>query len=114
MSNAACDVAELIQAKAILAPTFSGRTPSALAHLRPRRPIIALSHNRHVLRKLALEWGVIPLEMPSCPNIDTLWQRSIEIVRSAGLVERGDRVVITAGTAVNVADSTNVIKVEEL
>ena len=114
MSNAACDVAELIQAKAILAPTFSGRTPSALAHLRPHRPIIALSHNRYVLRRLALEWGVIPLEMPSCPNIDTLWQRSIEIVRSAGLVERGDRVVITAGTAVNVADSTNVIKVEEV
>ena len=114
MSNAACDVAELLQAKAILAPTFSGRTPSALAHLRPRRPIIALSHNRHVLRKLALEWGVIPLEMPSCPNIDALWRRSIEIARSAGLVRRGDRVVITAGTAVNVAGSTNVIKVEEI
>ncbi|MGD0273253.1 MAG: pyruvate kinase [Gaiellaceae bacterium] len=114
MSNAACDVAELLQARAILAPTFSGRTCSALACLRPRRPIIALSHNRHVLQRLALEWGVIPLEMTSCPNIDTLWQRSIEIVRSAGLVERGDRVVITAGTAVNVAGSTNVIKVEEI
>jgi pyruvate kinase len=114
MSNAACDVAELLQAKAILAPTFSGRTSSTLAHLRPRRPVIALSHNRRVLGKLALEWGVIPLEMPSCPNIETLWQRSIDIARSAGLVDRGDRVVITGGTAVNVADSTNVIKVEEV
>jgi pyruvate kinase len=114
ISNAACDVAELLQAKAILAPTFSGRTPAALARLRPQRPIIALSHNRHILRRLVLEWGVIPLEIPSCPNVDTLWRRSIEVARSHGLVERGDRVVITGGTAVNVAASTNVIKVEEI
>ncbi|MGD0167128.1 MAG: pyruvate kinase [Gaiellaceae bacterium] len=114
MSNAACDVAELLQATAILAPTFSGRTPSALARLRPRRPIVALSHNRHVLQKLALEWGVIPLEIPPCPNIDTLWRRSIETARAVGLVSSGDRVVITAGTAVNIAGSTNVIKVEEV
>lgn len=114
ISNAACDVAELLQAKAILAPTFSGRTSAALARLRPQRPIIALSRNRHILRRLALEWGVIPLEILSCPNVDTLWRRSIEVARSHGLVERGDRVVITGGTAVNVADSTNVIKVEEI
>ena len=36
MSNAACDVAELLHATAILAPTFSGTTSSALAHLRPQ------------------------------------------------------------------------------
>jgi pyruvate kinase len=36
------------------------------------------------------------------------------VARSHGLIERGDRVVITGGTAVNVADSTNVIKVEEI
>jgi pyruvate kinase len=114
MSNAACDVAELLQAKAILAPTFSGRTSAALARLRPHRPIVALSHNQHILRRLALEWGVIPLEIPPCPNIDTLWWRSVEVARSHGLVQRGDRVVITGGTAVNVANSTNVIKVEEI
>jgi pyruvate kinase len=114
MSNAACDVAELLQAEAILAPTFSGGTPAELARLRPRRPIVALSHNRHVLRRLALEWGVVPLEIPACPNVDTLWQRSLAAARAAGLVKRGDRVVITAGTAVNVPGSTNVIKVEEI
>jgi pyruvate kinase len=33
-------------------------------------------------------------------------------VRASGLVTEGDRVVITAGTAVNIPGSTNVIKVE--
>jgi pyruvate kinase len=45
MSNAACDIAEALEAKAILVPTFTGRTASAVARLRPRRPIIGLTHH---------------------------------------------------------------------
>jgi pyruvate kinase len=44
--------------------------------------------------------------------VEELWDRSVEAARESGVVEPGDRVVITAGTAVNVAGSTNVIKVE--
>jgi pyruvate kinase len=112
MSNAACDVAEVLQATAMLVPTFSGRTASAVARLRPRRPIVALSHNPSVLRRLALEWGVTPLPIDPSPDIERLWQASVEAAVAAGLVERGERVVITAGTAVNQPGSTNVIKVE--
>ena len=39
MSNAACDLAEALGAAAILVPTFTGRTASAVSRLRPRRPI---------------------------------------------------------------------------
>src|SRR5439155_1460314 len=38
MSNAACDVAEVLQASALLVPTYTGRTVSVVARLRPRRP----------------------------------------------------------------------------
>ena len=41
-----------------------------------------------------------------------LWEVSLDAVRESGLVVEGDRVVITAGTAVNIPGSTNVIKVE--
>src|ERR671936_8019 len=44
-SNAACDLAEAIGAKALLVPTFSGRTASAVARLRPRRPVLGLTHH---------------------------------------------------------------------
>jgi hypothetical protein len=37
---------------------------------------------------------------------------SFVAARDAGLIEPGDRVVITAGTAVNIPGSTNVIKVD--
>ena len=64
MSNAACDIAEALSAKAILVPTFTGRTASAVARLRPRRPIVALTHKPESLRHMALEWGVTPLADP--------------------------------------------------
>jgi pyruvate kinase len=112
MSNAACDLAETLGATAILVPTFSGKTASAVARLRPRRPVVGLTHHRYALQQMALEWGVIPLEIPECENVEDLWSRSLEAVRRTGIVAAGERVVITAGTAVNIPGTTNVIKVE--
>ena len=112
MSNAACDLAEALGAKAILVPTFTGRTASAVARLRPRRPIVALTHVVTSLQHMAIEWGVTPLEIPESTDVDDLWRRSIETARDAGIVDTGDRVVLTAGTAVNIPGSTNVIKVD--
>src|SRR5881394_2953662 len=112
MSNGACDLAEVLQAAAILVPTFSGRTASAVARLRPRRPVLGLTHHEYAWRQMAIEWGVIPLRIPECADVEELWERSLDAARESGVVESGDRVVITAGTAVNIAGSTNVIKVE--
>jgi len=112
MSNAACDLAEALRAAAILVPTFTGRTASAVARLRPRRPIVAFTHVDWAMRQLALEWGVTPLLINECTDVEDLWSTSIDAARDAGLVEIGDRVVITAGTAVNIPGSTNVIKVD--
>jgi pyruvate kinase len=112
MSNAACDLAEALHARAILVPTFTGRTASAVARLRPRRPIVGLSHHRTALQQMALEWGVTPALMPETENVEDLWTRSLEAARKAGAVDPGDRVVLTAGTAVNLPGSTNVIKVD--
>jgi pyruvate kinase len=112
MSNAACDLAEALGAKAILVPTFTGRTASAVARLRPRRPVVALTHVVTSLQHMAIEWGVTPLAIEEASDVDDLWRRSIDAAREAGVVEPGDRVVLTAGTAVNIPGSTNVIKVD--
>jgi pyruvate kinase len=112
MSNAACDIAEVLGAVAILVPTYSGRTASAVARHRPQRPIIAVTHKRYAVQQLALEWGVVSAEIEECRDVEDLWARSLEAARETGLVQPGDRVVITAGTAVNVPGTTNVIKVE--
>ncbi len=112
MSNGACDLAEALGAAAILVPTFSGRTASAVARLRPQRPILGLTHQRYSVQQMALEWGVTPILIPECTDVEDLWKRSLDAARESGLVHEGDRVVITAGTAVNIPGSTNVIKVD--
>jgi len=112
MSNAACDLAESLGARALLVPTFTGRTASAVARLRPRRPILGLTHMQWSVRQMAIEWGVTPILIPETSDVEDLWAVSIRTAREAGLVDEGDTVVITAGTAVNIPGSTNVIKVE--
>jgi pyruvate kinase len=112
MSNAACDLAEALGASALLVPTFTGRTASAVARLRPRRPVVGLTHKRWSVQQMAIEWGVTPIWIPEAANVEDLWSRSIDAAKDAGLVESGDTVVITAGTAVNIPGSTNVIKVD--
>jgi pyruvate kinase len=112
MSNAACDIAEALEARALLVPTFTGRTASAVARLRPRRPIIGLTHHKHSLQHMALEWGVTPVSIAEAADVEELWAVSLAAAKRTGIVEVGDRVVLTAGTAVNIPGSTNVIKVE--
>jgi pyruvate kinase len=110
MSNAACDLAETLGAKAILVPTFTGRTASVVARLRPRRPVIGLSHHGHALQHMALEWGVTPVRMPEAADVEELWASSLESGRETGLLDEGDLVVLTAGTAVNIPGTTDMIK----
>jgi pyruvate kinase len=112
LSNAACDIAEVLRATAIVVPTFSGRTASAVARLRPRRPIAAITHRETSAQQMALEWGVVPIVIPEASDVEDLWRRSLAAAREAGVVESGDRVVIAAGTHVNVAGTTNLIRVD--
>jgi pyruvate kinase len=112
MSNAACDLAETLGASAILVPTFTGRTASAVARLRPRRTIVGLSHHQTAVQQMALEWGVTPVLMPQTDDVEDLWTRALESAVASGVIDAGDRVVTTAGTAVNLPGSTNVIKVD--
>jgi pyruvate kinase len=50
--------------------------------------------------------------IPECENFDALLQESLQAARGSGLVDEGGRVVIAAGTAVNLPGTTNLIKVD--
>jgi pyruvate kinase len=112
MSNATCDLAETLGARAIVVPTTTGRTASRVARLRPHQPIIALTPSRRAVSQMAIEWGVTPVYVPECADVEELWNISVDTARASGIVANGDLIVITAGTAVNVPGTTNVIKVD--
>jgi pyruvate kinase len=112
MSNVATDLAETLGARAIVVATATGRTASEVARLRPRRPMVGLSHDSTAVQQMALEWGVMPVHMTSTTDVEDLWARSVATTRDAGIIDHGDLVVLIAGTAVNTTGSTNVIKVD--
>src|SRR5262245_61658996 len=70
MSNATCDLAETLGARAIVVPTTTGRTASRVARLRPHQPIIALTPSRLAVSQMALEWGVTPVYVPECADVE--------------------------------------------
>jgi pyruvate kinase len=59
---------------------------------------------------MALEWGVTPAWMAEAADVEELWSASMESGRNTGLLDEGDLVVLTAGTAVNIPGTTDMIK----
>ena len=114
VGHAACDMAEIIEAAAIIVPTVSGETAREVSRHRPHRPIVACTPSWDVQRQLMLDWAVIPLALDPTKDVETLWLRSIDAVQRSGIAGPGDRVVITSGTNVNRPGATNTILVQTL
>ena len=114
VGHAACDMAEVIEAAAIIVPTVSGDTAREISRHRPHRPIVACTPSLDVQRQLMLDWAVVPLALDPTKDVETLWMRSIDAVQRAGIAGPGDRVVITSGTNVNRPGATNTILVQTL
>ncbi len=114
ISKATCEIAAALQASAIITSTQSGTTARQVAKHRPSPPIIAVSPSEEIVRQLELTWGVIPLKAGPSINLDNMFDIAVEAPLKAGLIEKGDKVVITAGVLVNVPGTTNLIKVHRV
>lgn len=105
------EAVENLDVAAILAITASGYTARIVSRYRPRAPILAISPDEHVVRRLQMYWGVRPLFAPRTHNTDEMITNALSIVRRQGLVEAGDLVVITAGTAGSEPGTTNFLQI---
>lgn len=111
ISHATCAAAQDLGAAAIITSTQTGYTARMVSKYRPRAPIIAVTPEMKVLRKLALVWGVQPLLIAPIKDTDSMIASAIEISLAAGMVKPGDLVVITAGVPVGMRGTTNLLKV---
>ena len=114
VGHAACDMAEVIEAAAIIVPTVSGETAREVSRHRPHRPDRGLHAEPRRARQLMLDWAVVPLALAPTKDVEQLWMRSLDAVQRAGIAGPGDRVVITSGTNVNRPGATNTILVQTL
>ncbi len=110
VSYAACEMALDLEAAAILTSTDGGGTARLISRFRPKNRIIALTSNPSTWRRLCLSWGILPLLTPPTQDIDEMLRLAEQVTVRAGLLNSGDRVIITAGTPVGSRGTTNLIK----
>jgi pyruvate kinase len=111
--HAAGELAEELDAAALIVPTSTGGTPRACAKYRRRRPIIALAHSDAVANHLTLEWGVDPRTIPVSESVDELIDQALVCANELAGIASGTRVVITAGQRTGTTGSTNLIMVRD-
>ncbi len=114
VAHASCVLADHLDAAAIIATTRSGATARNIARFRPRSKLIALSPEISTVRQLAMVWGCIPCLASEAMNPDEMIDTAATAALNAGLVNRGDLVVITAGQPEFVEGTTNMMRVKRV
>ena len=93
----ACVTAKNMNADAILCYTNTGNSARNLAGLGAGCPILAVTDNRRTFNQLALAWNVYPVLVDTQDNIDKIVEAGIEKLKSDGIIEKGDTIVISGG-----------------
>lgn len=109
VASAATGAAHSVKARYIIAFTQSGSTAKLISMLRPEAEIIAFSPSRHVMRRMALYWGVLARRIRKLKSMDAQFREVEKELLSERLAKKGDIVVITAGTP-NVQGTTRLMK----
>ena len=113
--NAICQavssIARQLNAAAILPLTKSGSTARSVSKFRPSTPILAVTSDVDVARRLQLVWGVNPLLIQEQASSSRTFTVAMAEAQSMGLLQEGDLVVQTAGTLEGVSGSTDLVKV---
>jgi pyruvate kinase len=87
--------------------TETGATARQVAKSRPRRPIVAASTNTQVLRQLALDWGVIPMNVRRAQTIEEMSTQILALIAARNLADAGDVVVMTGRAELDAPGTTN-------
>jgi pyruvate kinase len=112
--RAAVELAERLDAAALIVPSSTGGAARACAKYRKRRPIIALAHQPGVANQLTLEWGVYATDMPTAETVDEMIEVALVIARDYAGLEQGARVILTSGRRTGTPGATNLVMVREI
>jgi pyruvate kinase len=111
VAQAACRMAERIDAAAIITLTQSGTTTRLVSKYRPPCTILAMTPDRGTCCRLPLLWGAFPVLVAAKDDPDEMHDQAIRAAVDSGHVTSGQSVVITAGLPLHVPGTTNTIKI---
>ncbi len=101
--------------RAIISMTESGSTPLMMSRERSGIPVFAFTPHAHTRRRVAIYRGVytVAFDSEDYPNAEVN-QKAVAMLVTRGVVEEGDRLVITKGDYVRAHGGTNAMKVVQV
>ena len=111
VAAAAAGLAESIGAKAIVGFTSSGTTVARISRKRPSLPILAITPDLQVARRMALMWGAHSVHSDEVHSYEEMVKIADATVRSEEFAQLGDLAVVVAGIPFGQSGSTNNLRV---
>ena len=99
---------------AILAFTQTGSTAALVAKYRPSMPVYAVTPSQAVRRRMALYAGVRSIRVDIEGDTEAQIRSVDAAVLEAGVLNKGDVVVITMGSPLSDPGTTNLLKIHRL
>ena len=114
LARAAVQIADDIEARAIVAFTETGKTPLLISNFRPKAEIITFSTKDKTLKQLNLLWGVEQFPIEKKETFSEMLKSANDFLVKEKKYNKGDKVIVVAGTPPNVEAATNLIRVHNL
>jgi len=110
----ATNLANDIKARAMVVLTDSGYTAHRISAHRPKADILVFTHNKTLVKKLALVWGVKVFYVSTYDSIEEVTNESISILKKEKLISKGDDIVLVGSLPINLRGRTNIIKLTHI
>ncbi|GGZ93936.1 pyruvate kinase [Streptomyces bluensis] len=114
VARAACEIADFLGGKGLVAFTKSGDTARRLSRYRAAQPITAFTTDESTRNQLALSWGVDSHVVPFVNSTDEMVDMVDQEMMRINKFHQGDIVIITAGSPPGVPGTTNMVRVHHL
>ncbi|KAI9182499.1 hypothetical protein LWI28_025944 [Acer negundo] len=94
--NSAVKMANNLSVDAIFVYTKHGHMASLLSRIRPYPPIFAFTNDDSTRMALNLQWGVIPLLVDLSDDMEANISKTIDLIKTKGMVKQGDSVLVVS------------------
>ena len=111
IADACVEISRCLKLAALAVYTETGRSAALLSAQRPDANVIAFSRHRQALNRLALFWGVKPLNGQWVKGVEGVVEQAEEELLKHGLVKPGEDIAVTFGMVIDREPfQTNILK----
>ncbi|NJQ07990.1 pyruvate kinase [Streptomyces lonarensis] len=114
VARAACEMADFLDGRALVAFTKSGDTARRLSRYRASQPILAFTTDASTRNQLTLSWGVETFVAPHVDHTDEMVRLVDAELLRLNRFHEGDLMIMTAGSPPGVVGTTNMVRVLRL